>query len=57
MSAKMLKFAAIAIFDICIVLAIAVGIKELINKHVDRTAVRIVAEMSNNMKSCNCNKE
>lgn len=49
MSAKALKFIAVAIFDICIVLAIAVGIKELINKH----TVKVIASV----QSCNCNKE
>lgn len=49
MSAKALKFAAVAVFDICIVLAIAVGIKELINKHTNKVLVSV--------QSCNCNKE
>lgn len=56
---KRLKFAAqfvvVAMLDICIVFAIGMGIKSLLNKHVDETVTdEVIEDVSKNAKVCSC---
>lgn len=56
---KRLKFAAqfvaVAMLDICIVFAIGMGIKSLLNKHADETVTdEVIEDVGKNAKVCGC---